>query len=420
MVALADCNNFFVSCERVFRPELANKPVIVLSNNDGCAVALSNEAKALGFKRGDPYFKIKERAEAGGAVVFSGNHRLYGDMSARVMTTLRALSSDIEVYSVDEAFIYFPENIGDIADYARYVVAKIRRDTGIPVSIGVAPTKTLAKIASHFAKKYPGYGGACLIDTPEKAAKAMSMTDVGSVWGIGRRLVKRLRICGINTALDLAQLPQNRIEQLFNITGVRTWRELNGEPCISQELTSPQRKTITSSRSFAKELYSIEELHQAFAGFASIAARKLRKHREYALEVEAFIATNRFKELTPQYFNAAKEKLPDSTDSTSAILKAALVALQKIYRPGVGFKRAGITITRIAHSPQPNIFSDTAKMEKMSRLMHTVDSINYNLGAQNSVKIASMGDGLTELTRKEHSSRLFSTRLADIIEVHAK
>lgn len=419
MFALADCNNFFVSCERVFRPELARKPVIVLSNNDGCAVALSNEAKALGFKRGDPYFKIRDRALAAGAAVISGNHRLYGDMSARVMATMRALADNIEVYSIDEAFMEIGDGVGDYAGFARYMVARVKRDTGIPVSIGIAPTKTLAKIASRFAKKYPGYGGGCLIDTPDKAAKALALTPVEDVWGIGRRHLRRLKICGIDTALQLASLPIERIETMFNITGVRTWRELNGEPCIAAEHTSPAHKTITSSRSFAKELFSIEELHKAFAGFVTIAARKLRKQHEYALEVEAFVATNRFKENVPQYFNAASVKLPESSDSTPVILKSALQALMHIYRPGLGYKRAGITISRIANSPQPNLFSDTAAMEKQSRLMRAVDAINRNSATRNAVSIASMGNGLDDLTRREHSSRLYTTRLQDIIEVHA-
>ncbi len=418
MIGLADCNNFFVSCERVFRPELAHKPVIVLSNNDGCAVALSNEAKALGFKRGDPFFKIKDRASAAGVTFFSGNHRLYGDMSARVMTTLRALSDDIEVYSIDEAFLNIHSETDDYAGLARYMAAKVRRDTGIPVSIGFAPTRTLAKIASRFAKKYPGYAGGCVIDTPEKTAKALTLTPVGDVWGIGRRLLKRLQIYGINTAMDLASLPQERIESIFNITGVRTWKELNGIPSIVPDNDS-EHKTITSSRSFAKEVYTFEELHKAFAVFATIAAKKLREQKEHALEVEAFIATNRFRDNAPLYFNSCSVTLAESSDSTSEILKAALKALKRIFRPGLGYKKAGITISRIAHSPQPHIFSDIAKMEKMSKLMLTVDAINNSLHSSYAVKIASMGNGLEEISRKDHSSRLFTTRLEDIIEVHA-
>ena len=233
MFALVDCNNFFVSCERVFRPELASRPVIVLSNNDGCAVALSNEAKALGLKRGNPYFKVKDICERHGVAVLSGNHRLYGDMSSRVMATLQALTdAPLEVYSIDEAFIVIPEGVGDVADFGRYVVERVKRLTGIPTSMGIAPTKTLAKVAARFAKKYPGYKGACLIDSEEKRLKALALTEVGEVWGIGRRLSRKLTERGIDTALKLASLDENTVTRLFTVTGLRTWRELNGTPCI--------------------------------------------------------------------------------------------------------------------------------------------------------------------------------------------
>ena len=202
MIGLVDCNNFFVSCERVFRPELIGKPVLVLSNNDGCAAALSNEAKALGYKRGDAYFKVRDEAERHGVIAFSGNHRLYGDMSRRVMTVLRYIARDVEVYSVDEGFIHLPPDVLDYSHYGRYVARTVRHDTGIPVSVGIAPTKTLAKIASRFAKKWPGYRGACVIDTEEKRRKALSMT-AEDVWGIGRAHRARLAAMGVTTALQL-------------------------------------------------------------------------------------------------------------------------------------------------------------------------------------------------------------------------
>ena len=419
MIGLADCNNFFVSCERVFRPDLTKRPVIVLSNNDGCAVALSPEAKSLGFRRGDSYFKIMQHPAAETLTVFSGNHRLYGDMSSRVMSTLRSLVGKVDVYSIDEAFLEFDSSITDFADFAVYTVAKVRHDTGIPVSIGIAPTKTLAKIASRFAKKYKGYGGACVIDTPAKTQKALELTDIEDVWGIGRRLTKRLRQYGINTALDLAVLPEKSAETIFNVTGMRTWRELNGCPCISIDMMSPQRKTITSSRSFATETGDITRLRQALAGFATIAARKLRENSIYALEVETFIATNRFHQYAPQYFNSAAVTLIEPTDSTSDILKAADTALKRIYRPEFRYKKAGITITRIASALQPTLFTDLNKMSRMGRLMRAVDAINRSCHTPDTVRIASMGNGFEDMTNHRYLSRLYTTRISDIITVHA-
>lgn len=426
MIGLADCNNFFVSCERVFRPELLGRPVIVLSNNDGCAVALSNEAKALGFHRGDAYFKIREQAKAQDVVVFSGNHRLYGDMSARVMATLRSVSSDIEVYSVDEAFITVPQDVNDgeaMADYGRHVVRRVRRCTGIPISLGIAPSKTLAKIASRFAKKYPGYQGACVIDTPEKAQKALEMTEIDDVWGIGRRLNKRLRMCGITTALDLARLSREDAERLLgNVTYVRTWMELNGQSVIEPEFIAPAKQTITSSRSFASDISDPQLLRQAMTGFASIVGRKLRRQNCFALEVGVFVATNRFHEHDPQYFNTATRRLAEATNDTADILGAALESLDQVLVPHIGYKRAGLMITRLVEQRgvQPSLFANAELLAKRQRLMEAADRINSSPGNPNAVHLASLGAGLADMTRREHASRLYTTRLSDIITINCK
>lgn len=419
MIGLADCNNFFVSCERVFRPALLGRPVIVLSNNDGCAVALSNEAKALGFKRGDPYFKIRDMAERNNVVVFSGNHRLYGDMSARVMTTLRSFSDAIEVYSIDEAFIFVDEEVGDYADFGRYVVRTVRRNTGIPISLGLASTKTLAKIAARFAKKYPAYRGACLIDTPEKARKAMELTPIEEVWGVGRRNAPKLRRQGISTALELADMPEERVRDLFNIVGLRMWRELNGISCISREIVPPQRKTITCSRSFQEDIYNPDELRKAISEFASTVARRLREKRLMAEAVEVFVATNRFHTYQSQYFNAFELRLGDPTADTATLVHAAQRALERVYRPGCGFKRAGVTITRCVarESAVHSLFADREDTERRRRLMAAMDRINASPANRHAVHIASMAGGLECLTRREHASRLFTTSLADIIEI---
>ena len=418
---LVDCNNFFVSCERVFRPELLDRPVVVLSNNDGCAVALSNEAKALGIKRGDPYFKFRSLAEHNGVFVFSGNHRLYGDMSSRVMATLRSLTTDIEVYSVDEAFLHIDPAVGDLGEYGRSVTWRVRRNTGIPVSLGVAPTKTLAKMGARFAKKYPGYRGACVIDSAEKAEKAMRLTAVGDVWGIGRRHARRLLAQGVMTAWDFACLDRERVKNEFTIVGERTWRELHGEPCITMEVVPPDKQTMTSSRSFATDIYEIEPLRQAVCNFAAILGRKLREQNSYALEIKLFVASNRFNENVPMYYNSAVAMLPEPVNDTPGLAQQAVSLLKMVYSPSHGIKKAGVTLSRIvsAEGRQPSLFADFKEMEKRDRLMSALDAINSRPGNPNVVRLAAMGAGLSDLTRREHSSRLFTTRLSDIIEVKA-
>lgn len=422
MVGLVDCNNFFVSCERVFRPELIGKPVIVLSNNDGCAVALSNEAKAIGFTRGNPYFKIKDEAQRHGAFVFSGNHKLYGDMSRRVFLTLRSLADNIEVYSIDEAFFEINDNPDSLHDHGKYIGKTIRRHTGIPVSVGIAPTKTLAKIAAAFAKKYPGYGGACVIDTPEKARKAMALTDVGKVWGVGRRNNKKLNAEGIFTALQFSLMSEPRVRSLMSVTGVRTWLELNGTPAVLHDDVELEKKSITASRSFASDVDSVAMLRQAVSAFAEIVGRKLREQNSFTRDISVFIATNRFNEYTEQYYNCATVHLSEGTCDSSIIAKLAIDALNSIYRPEYKYKRAGITISDFesAFGRQQSLFTDYVEQSRRRKLMSVMDSINASSVSYNRVHLASSGAGLSDLTRHEHASRLFSTRLSDIITINCK
>lgn len=421
MLALIDCNNFFVSCERVFRPELIGRPVIVLSNNDGCAVALSNEAKALGLKRGDAFFKIRDVCERNGVTVISGNHRLYGDISSRVMATLQSLTeAPVEVYSIDEAFLDIPDSVGDPAEFGRYVVREIRRITGIPTSMGIAATKTLAKIGARFAKKHPGYRGACLIDTEEKRRKALSMVDAGDVWGIGRRLNRRLAERGITTALQIADMTETDVRRMFSVTGVNTWRELNGVACIGHEPVAPEKQTITSSRSFATDITDFEELRKAICAFASIIGRKLRRQDGFCREVSVFLCTNRFHKESPQYYNTTSIRLAEPTNYTPYIAEAATRALKAIFLDGYGYKKAGITVSRICsrRGITASLFGDPEADARRDRLMRVVDSINNTGLHGNYVHIASMGEGLADMTRREHDSRLYTMRLSDIIEVH--
>lgn len=378
MVGLVDCNNFFVSCERVVNPELVGRPVIVLSNNDGCAVAMSEEAKALGIKRGEPFFKIRSLCERHGVVSLSGNHRLYGEISARVMATLRSLTPNIDVYSIDEAFMEISPAVGAMDEYGRYVVEEVMARTGIPVSLGIATTKTLAKIAARFAKKYRGYRGACLMDTEEKVLKALQLTKVEDVWGIGRRHSRKLKERGVVTAYDFLRLDEDMVQRLFHIGGVRTWRELHGDACIEHEPVPPERQTISVSRTFARDVHDFESLRQSVCAYVSSAARKLRHKQEYAGEVSVFVCTNRYHQHDPQYHNVASVRMEEPTDFTPALADAAVKALGEVYRDGFGYKRAGVTLSRICSRAglQTSLFGDAETMDRHSRLMRVVDAIN--------------------------------------------
>lgn len=423
MIGHIDCNSFFVSCERVFRPDLENKPVVVLTNNDGCISSLSPEAKKLGLKRGQPFFRFKEIIEANDVVCFSCNHRLYGDMSSRVMTTLRSIADEVEVYSIDDAFIMLDGHAdSELQDFGRFVVRKIRRDVGIPTSMGIAPTKTLGKLASHFAKRYPAYNGVAVIDTIEKARKATNLVQVEDVWGIGRRTAEKLHRIGIHTALMLADTPEERIKEMFNVTLQRTWRELNGQPCIPYEASHGEQKSMTSSRSFATDLSDFASLSEAVSEFATTIARKLRRSDMYALEISVYLATNRFHTDEPQIFDSAQVSFPEGTNDTITIAEAALDALKRIFRKGYRFKKGGLTVTRMIHREglQMGLFTDPRQRDKRQRLMHTIDSVNASYNSRDIIRIASTGNGISALVRHDLGSPLYTTSLSDIITVHAK
>lgn len=398
MFALVDCNNFFVSCERVRNPLLESKPVIVLSNNDGCAVALSNEVKALGIKRGVPLFKIKEMVHRHNIHVLSGDHRYYSALSGKVMESLAELDLNLEIYSIDEAYLTIPPDLGEPAEFGRYIVKKIKEDTGIPVSIGIAATRTLAKVAARFAKKYPGYRGCCLIDSEERRLKALELTDIADVWGIGRRLSPQLKIMGIRTALQFAQLSVKQAHDIHGVNAERTWRELNGEPCI-EYVHDETSKSIMASRSFERDIYTLGELEQAVCVFAGIIGKKLRKQGGYATQLSVFVATNRFRTNSPQYKNSALCMLPEATDFTPALASAAREMLRKVFRSGYGYKRAGVAVPKVvpAASVQLGLFDDPDILARKRRLMQVTDSLALKNPAAPPVRIAAIGDGLRSL-----------------------
>ena len=420
MYALVDCNNFFVSCERVFQPQLEGRPVVVLSNNDGCVVARSNESKAMGIKMGTPFFQVRHYVDNGALEVRSSNYALYGDLSDRVMSILAEAVPRIEIYSIDEAYLHL-EGISQeqIPQLCRSLVEKIRKWVGIPVSIGVAPTKTLAKIASHFAKTYKGYKGVCMIDTDAKRLKALELTPIGDVWGVGRRLAPRMQSAGIKTALDYVNRPQKWVHSNFNLPGVRTWEELRGRACIEDE-KDERRKSICTSRSFADMISDKEELCLRVSDFAAMCAHKLREEGSSAGEVTTFLYTNRFREDMDQYFPSVTIRLPVAANSTHEVVGAAIKAFDMIYRPEFMYKKAGVIVSGIIPSDavQASLFDDNEhlreRQERISRIMDEFNSAGHSV-----LRLAAQRAGhYSEGIRSEYRSRLYSTSLDDIIEVH--
>jgi DNA polymerase V len=380
---------------------------------------MSNEAKALGIRRGAPYFQIRSVCEQNGVYAFSGNHRLYGDMSTRVMATIASIVPEIEIYSIDECFMHFDGWQTDrLPEVGRDIVRRVLRNTGIPTSLGVAPTKTLAKIASKFAKKHAAYRCVCMIDTDEKRRKALALTHVEDVWGIGRRLAVKMHAAHIDTALQLADLPKERISKMLNITGERTWRELNGEPCVGVE-SDTGRKQICCSRSFGKAITDFDQLSEAVAAFTAIAARKLRQQRGCAASISVFIHTNAFREDQEQYYNSALRTLDEATNDTMTLTAAAVEALKRIYRRGYSFKKAGVMITEIIDESkvQPSLFGSAEDRERRAKLMSVVDRINSGSMARDTVHVATQAP-IDSCVRSEKMSRQYSTRLSDVIIVN--
>ena len=421
MFALADCNNFFVSCERVFHPELNGRPVIVLSNNDGCAVARSNEAKALGIKMGDPFFKIRGIIEKYGVTVFSSNFALYWDMSARVHQVLRSFAPAVEQYSIDEAFMDLRGmSIPDPDAFAKQISAECRRLTAIPVSVGIAPTKTLAKIASKLCKQYPKLNGGCYMYRPADIEKVLRNFPVGDVWGIGRRSAKKLEGMQIRTAWDYRQLPEAAVRKLFALPGWRTWMELRGVPSIEFENLVEPKQSICVSRSFAHEITDCGQLCEQVANFAESAACKLRSQHSLALEMAAFAFTNRFKESAPQTFGSHLVLFPDGTSDHRVMVSAAVAATRELFRQGYAYKKAGVVISKLIpeEGHVSSLFADTESQERDTRLSRSIDEINRNFG-RGAVLFGIQGDGRIKMSR-EHQSPHYTTLWSDIPKVSVK
>ena len=448
MIGLADCNNFYCSCERVFRPDLIGKPVVVLSNNDGCVIARSEEAKALGYKMGDPFYQVKEKLEAEGVAIFSSNYTLYGSLSNRVMSMLSHYSPHIDQYSIDESFFdvdqsmaerFFQDNQKEndtflnneslLHQYGARISADVLRAVGIPISIGIAETKTLAKIGSKFAKKYKGYQGCCLIDTDERRHKALSLFPIEDVWGIGRQISRKLDYMGIRTAAQFADKKESWVRSHFNITTVRTWKELNGESCISIE-ELPQKKSICTSRSFAGEGISDKDVvEEAVANFAVRCAEKLRHQGSVCQGITVFAWTSRFNENVPEYTIHDSLTLPIATNAQEEIVSAALSILRAKYpkpmadsrsdRPDMSFyfKKAGVILWQISpdHPRQQDLF-DPIDRSKQKKLMEAIDAINRKNG-YGTIRQAIQGTDCRFDLKREYMSKQFTTNIHDILKV---
>lgn len=414
--ALVDCNNFYASCERVFNPKLNHRPVVVLSNNDGCVVARSNEAKALGIPMGIPEFKIRELIRKHQVAVFSSNYTLYGDMSQRVMDTLGTLCPDLEIYSIDEAFLSLCGfQSRNLSDYGRLIRTRVKQDTGIPVSVGIAPTKTLAKIAGDIAKKSES-GVFDLTGADRKSI--LTKTEVADVWGIGRAHSHFLHSHGIMTALQLSEASDQFIRKHMGVVGLRLVLELRGVSCLELEQCPPPKKGITCSRSFGRSITQLHEMEEAVSSYTSRAAEKLRREKLSVSSLSVFLHTNQFKD-TAQYSNALTFTLPVATDSTPELIAAALEGIRKIWRDGFAYKKAGVMFLSLvpASQVQTSLF-DTTDRSRAKTLMATLDAINHRFGS-GTLQYASSGISKEWKASFNHCSPAYTTRWDELPIAHA-
>lgn len=420
MWALADCNSFFCSVEKAFHPGLRGKPVCVLSSNDGNIVALTPEAKKIGIKRGDPVFKVRDLISCHNVKLFSANMKLYAAMSRRVTNMLRKRIHHVENYSIDESFCCLDgyERFYDMENFMREVVEKVRLWTEIPMSVGIAPSKTLAKIGSKFAKQYKGYRSVCMIDTEEKRRKALAAVELSDVWGIGRRTLKKLAYYGVQTPLAFADKSENWVRSRFTLPMIRTWKELNGVDCIdTTEVIAKQ--TICTSRSFGNMVTKLEDLKASIAHFAGACANKLRGQASLCRSITVFIATNRFREDLPQYNNILTHTLPIATADTLEITHTAIMILQELYRPGIYYKKSGVILGDISSEKAvaQNLFDHISNRSERHQLMHFIDNINQRYGAK-TILLGIEGIGKQKWTAKcEQRTPNYLTDINEIMTI---
>ena len=420
MFALCDVNSFYASCETVFRPDLKGRPVVVLSNNDGCVIARSAEAKPY-VKMGEPYFKQKDMFRRHGIIAFSSNYELYADMSNRVMTTLEELSPRCEIYSIDEAFCDLTgvRNCRDLTDFGREIRETVLRRTHLTVGVGIAQTKTLAKLANHAAKQWQRQtGGVVDLSNLERQRKLMSLLPVDEVWGVGRRISKKLEAMGIKTVLQLADTDIRFIRKHFNVVLERTVRELRGEPCLGLEEFAPVKQEIVCSRSFGGRITEYHEMRQAICSYASRAAEKLRGEHQYCRFISAFVKTSPFALNEPYYGNSASVKLLTPTQDSRDIITAATKCLDAIWRDGHRYQKAGVMLGDFYSQgvAQLNLFDDNAPWKNSEKLMEVLDHLNAKDG-RGTLYFAGQGIQTAWQMKREMLSPRYTTRFCDLLKV---
>ncbi len=419
MFALVDCNNFYASCERLFQPSLIGKPVVVLSNNDGCVIARSNEAKALNIRMGIPAFEIRDIIRKHNVAVFSSNYILYGDLSHRVMTTLSQFTPDIEIYSIDEAFL----NLSgfkkfNLYDYGVEIARTTTRHTGLPVSIGIAPTKTLAKLASKLAKKNTDGKNVYVLHADENLSHILKTFPVGDIWGIGRRYAEFLATHNIFTAFDFVNTNKEWIKKKLTVVGLRTWEELQGTPCIDMESVTPDKKAICTSRSFGNMLTEYKHIEEAVSYYAASCSAKLRHQKGCAQMIMIFLHTNQHRKDLPQYARNIVIKLPVATNSSMELIHYALQGLEKIFKHGYRYKKAGVIVSDIIpETAVQGALFDLVDREKQRKVLQVMDALNTTYGREK-VKIAQQGFNRQWKLKQEKLSPCYTTRLSDLLVVH--
>lgn len=416
-IALVDCNNFYVSCERLFQPKLEGKPVVVLSNNDGCVVSRSQEVKDLGIKMGVPWFQLKEHAKRHGIIACSSNYALYADLSNRVMSLLSQFSPNQEVYSIDESFLELTGMAIDHIEYGQQIRRTLRQCVGIPVCVGIASSKTLAKLANHVAKKQAQFDGVCDFNAMAEPDLdgLLARIEAGEVWGVGRRSTSRLQEMGIATVLDLKRASPKRIRDEFGVVLERTVAELNGVACLELEEVTPARQQIICSRSFGSLVSNLSDLEQAVVAYVTRAAEKLRHQHSIAGGIQVHIRTNPHRENDPQYQRGVLMPMADPTDDTRLLCRAALNGLHQIYRSDYAYQKAGVMLVEITpRASRPRtLFDDVEAQQKSHALMATLDSINRRMG-DGSVRLLGEGTKKRWAMRRENVSRRCTTEWEEL------
>lgn len=423
--ALVDVNNMYVSCERAFNPKLQGRPVVVLSNNDGCAVARSNEVKALGVKMGAPWFQMQDLARRHGIIALSSNYALYGDMSNRMVSILRTYSPHVEVYSIDESFLALEGMDGlwpSRTAMGQDIRARIQQWMGLPVCVGVGGSKTLAKLANHVAKKVPLFDGVCDFTTMSEAREhwLLSRIDVGKVWGVGRRIAARLHAMGIESVQALKEAPPRAMREQFGVVMERTCCELRGQSCLALEELAPARKEIVSSRSFGQMVATRDELGEAVSLYIARAGEKLRGQQSVCGALHVFVETNRFRASDPQYCNGVTIAFPDPTNDTRVLTGAALCGLHQIYRPGFWYKKAGVMLMDLTPDTvqQGSLFQAARPKEASAKVMAAIDGVNQRYG-RNALQLASAGVSQRWAMRAERRTPRYTTNWNELPLVRA-